>query len=166
MTNEVRQHIRQQRNIVVKRIWLKDVRREAGYKRSEILAQRRAVQEAGIRDTITDKTQTQELRSKDGSLDLDHRNGFGRVDISKYPCFLNRKVKMPLTENEEAIMIKLKYLTEVSVFQLGQMIRRNNEGIRATLRNLEKKGFTERLEVGKWKLTAAGRSELDKQRQM
>lgn len=86
MNKELRQHIKQERNIIMRRIRWKDIQRERGYVYSETMARRRAVKEAGVRDTITDKTQTQELKSKDGSLGLDHRNGFGRMTFLSTPA--------------------------------------------------------------------------------
>ena len=86
MNGELRHYIRQERNIIMRRIRMSDICRERSYKRSETMAQRRAVKEAGVRDTITDKTQTQELKSKDGSLGLDHRNGFGRMTFLSTPA--------------------------------------------------------------------------------
>jgi hypothetical protein len=48
MTNEMRQHIRRERNILVRRIRWTDSMRERGWRRAEIYAQRRAAKEAGI----------------------------------------------------------------------------------------------------------------------
>lgn len=68
---------------------------------------------------------------------------------------------MPLTENELQVLSKLKGFKEGTVYQLGNLIRRPNEGIRGTLRNLEKKGLTERVGDGKWKVTQDGKNALD-----
>lgn len=48
MTNEMRQHIRRERNILVRRIKWTDSMRERGYRRAEMYAKRRVVKEAGI----------------------------------------------------------------------------------------------------------------------
>ena len=68
---------------------------------------------------------------------------------------------MALTENEEQVLSKLKSFKEGTVYQLGNVIRRPNEGIRATLRNLEQKGLAERIGTGKWKVTQDGKNALD-----
>lgn len=65
------------------------------------------------------------------------------------------------SENEENVLTRLKYLKEGTVIQLGNLIRRPNEGIRQTLRNLEQKGFVEKTGIGVWRLTQAGKNELD-----
>jgi predicted ArsR family transcriptional regulator len=70
-----------------------------------------------------------------------------------------------MTSNEETILSYLKRLGNGSAGQLATLTLRPNDGVRGTLRNLEKKGYVEKVERGVWKLSEEGLKVLEHQRQ-
>lgn len=63
---------------------------------------------------------------------------------------------MPLSDNEEMILTRLRHLGKGSVAQLASLTRRPSDGVRGTLRNLHSKGYVEKVERGVWKLSEKG----------